>query len=147
MTLRGFLRLTLDHSQWQVSRVKQGTLTLPEHLVQHPLQGALIGCPLAWYSYFTHVFCLLIYDIDYRYWICLLVLQLFHDWLKAELRDCSTIPPDDLNIVPRGLHHRSAMLDGGKYEPDSLTNNRYRIGRNVVMTNDWLNVNYICLNS
>ena len=29
--------------------VKQGTLTLPEHLVPHPLQGALncIGCSLA----------------------------------------------------------------------------------------------------
>ena len=29
--------------------MKQGTLTLPEHLVPHPLQGALycIGCSLA----------------------------------------------------------------------------------------------------
>ena len=32
-----------------VSCVKQGTLTLPEHHVPHPLQGALycIGCSLA----------------------------------------------------------------------------------------------------
>ena len=34
-------KLTFDHSRWQVSRVKQETLTLPEHLVPHPLQGAL----------------------------------------------------------------------------------------------------------
>ena len=47
MTL--FSKLTLDHSPWQVSRVKQGMPTLPEHLVPHPLQGALncIGCSLA----------------------------------------------------------------------------------------------------
>ena len=47
MTL--FSKLTFDHSPWQVSRVKQRTLTLPEHLVPHPLQGALncIGCSLA----------------------------------------------------------------------------------------------------
>ena len=33
----------------EVSRVKQVTPTLPEHLVPHPLQGALncIGCSLA----------------------------------------------------------------------------------------------------
>ena len=36
-----FLEIDFDHSRWQVSRVKQGTLTLPEHLVPHPLQGAL----------------------------------------------------------------------------------------------------------
>ena len=77
MTL--FSKLTFDHSRWQVSRVKQGTLTLPEHLVLHPLQGALncIGCSLAWYLYFTHVVvCPSIYGIEYRYWICLLVLKL-----------------------------------------------------------------------
>ena len=34
-------KLTYDHSRWQVSRVKQGTLTLPEHLFHHPLQGAI----------------------------------------------------------------------------------------------------------
>ena len=41
--------LTLYLSRRQVSRVKQGTLTLPDHLVPHPLQGALycIGCSLA----------------------------------------------------------------------------------------------------
>ena len=56
-----------------MSRVKQGTLTLPD---PHPLQGALycIGCSLAGILYFTHVVCLTIYDIEYRYWICLLVL-------------------------------------------------------------------------
>ena len=56
--------------------MKQGTLTLPEHLVPHPLQGALycIGCSLAGFRYFTHVVCLTIYGIEYRYWICLLVL-------------------------------------------------------------------------
>ena len=68
--------LTLCLSRWQVSRVKQGTLTLPEHLVPHPLQGALncIGCSLAWYLYFTHVVYSLIYGIDYQYWICMMVL-------------------------------------------------------------------------
>ena len=32
----------------------QGTLTIPEHLVSHPLQGALycIGCSLAWFLIF-----------------------------------------------------------------------------------------------
>ena len=46
----------------------RGTLTLPEHLFPHPLQGALncIGCSLALYLYFTDVVCLLIYGIDYR---------------------------------------------------------------------------------
>ena len=47
MTL--FSKLIFDHSRWHVSRVKQGTLTLPEHLVSQPLQEALncIGCSLA----------------------------------------------------------------------------------------------------
>ena len=40
------------------------------------MQGALycIGCSLAGFNYFTHVVCLMIYDIEHRYWICLLVL-------------------------------------------------------------------------
>ena len=53
----------------------------PEHLVPHPLQGALyfIWCSLAGLEYFTHVVCLMIYNIEYRYWICLLVF-LFLEW-------------------------------------------------------------------
>ena len=56
--------------------IHASSLTLPEHLVPHPLQGALycIRCSLAWFLYFTHVVCLVICDIDYRYWIYLLVL-------------------------------------------------------------------------
>ena len=43
-----YLKLTLDLSRWQVSRVKQGTVTLREHLVPHPLQVLYcIGCPRA----------------------------------------------------------------------------------------------------
>ena len=64
--------------------VKQGTLTLLEHLVPHPLQEALycIGCSLAGFEYFTHVACLMIYDIEYRYWLCLLVLLFINDFAK-----------------------------------------------------------------
>ena len=34
--------MTFNHSQWQVSHVKQGTLTLQEDLVPHPLQKCFI---------------------------------------------------------------------------------------------------------
>ena len=52
-----FSKLTFDHSRLQVSRVKQGTLTLPENLVPHHLQEALIGvgCSLA-YIYITYIY-------------------------------------------------------------------------------------------
>ena len=92
MTL--ILNLTLDHSRWQLSGVKQGTFTLPEHLVPHPLHEALycIRCSLALFLYFTHVDCLTIYDLDYQFWICLLVLLLLVGHVKG-----STCAPKGLS--------------------------------------------------
>ena len=91
MTL--FSKLTFDHSRWQVSRVKQGTLTPPEHLVPHPLEGALNRLGVHWhdiyillmlsvmrnlYIYNACIYIYSIYGIKYRYWICLLVLLIIN---------------------------------------------------------------------
>ena len=50
-----FSKLTLDHSRWQVSRVKQGTLTLPEHLFPHLIQKCFILWVFTGYTKLTIV--------------------------------------------------------------------------------------------
>ena len=50
-------KLTFNHSRWQVSYMKQGTLTLPEHLVPHALQKCFILMDVHSLCYFFTIVC------------------------------------------------------------------------------------------
>ena len=103
MTL--FSKLTFDHSRWQVSRVKQGTLTLPEHLVPHPLQGALncTRCSFIFYSF------------------CSLSIDLWHRISILDLSAGTLIITGDLNIVDNTCL-RDLISKGPKYrEPQKFS--------------------------
>ena len=59
-----YLEIAFYLSRWQVSRVKQGTLTLREHLVPHPVQKRFVVLDVHWLYYIFYCLFCTIYEID-----------------------------------------------------------------------------------